>query len=286
VQPLAEALRVGLRDHGWIENENFVFVRRETEGKLERYPLVAAELVALRPDVIVTALGDPAVQALKNATTTIPIVMQVSADPVGSGLVASLARPGGNITGMSILAPEVSGKRLALLKETVPRLARVAVLWNAADPGKAAELRNTETAAKVLKLTVQPVAVRDAGDLPHALSTITSHRPEAIVVFADPLTVTNAQQIIGYATQQRLPLISELRLFAEAGALMSYGASLADMLRRSAAYVDKILRGARPGDLPVEQPTKFEFVINLKTAKALGFTIPPSLLARADQVIE
>jgi putative ABC transport system substrate-binding protein len=162
----------------------------------------------------------------------------------------------------------------------------VAVLWNGADPGQAAELRNTETAAKVLKITVQPVAVQDVGDFPHAFSTITSYRPEAIVVFSDPLTVTNAQQIIGYATQQRLPLISELRHFAEAGALMSYGASLADMFRRSAAYVDKILKGAKPADLPIEQPTKFELIINLKTAKALGLTIPPSLLARADQVIE
>jgi putative tryptophan/tyrosine transport system substrate-binding protein len=286
VRVAIDAFNAALRDHGWIENQNFVFVRRITEGRRERYAQAAAELVALQPDVIVTPLGDAAVLALKNATTTTPVVMLVAADPVGTGLVTSLARPGGNITGMSILAPDVSGKRLALLKEAIPRVTRVALLWNSADPGKVSELRYTEAAATALRLTVHPVEVRAGGDFPRAFSIITGLRPEAIVVFSDPLTVVNARQIVAYATQQRLPLIAELRHFAETGALMSYGASLAEMFRRSAAYVDKILRGSKPADLPVEQPTKFEFVINLKTAKALGLTIPPSLLVRADQVIE
>ena len=286
VQSAIDAFNTALRDHGWIENQNFVFVRRITGGRRERYAQAAAELVALQPDVIVTPLGDAAVLALKNATTTTPVVMLVSADPVGTGLVTSLARPGGNITGMSILAPEVGGKRLALLKEAVPRVARVAVLWNAADPGKASELRDTEAAATALRLTVYPVEVRGSADFPRAFSFMTSLRPDAIVVFSDPLTVVHAGRIVGYATQQRLPLIAELRHFTESGALMSYGASLVEMFRRSAVYVDKILRGSKPADLPVEQPTKFEFVINLKTARTLGLTIPPSLLLRADQVIE
>jgi putative tryptophan/tyrosine transport system substrate-binding protein len=285
VQPLLEAFRLGLRDQGWTENENFVFVRSETDAKPERYPRAAAELVALRPDVIVTALGDLAIEALKNATRTIPIVMQVSADPVGSGLVNSLARPGGNITGMSILAPEVSGKRLEILKEAVSHSTRVAVLWNAADPSKAAELRNTQAAAVRLKILVHSVEVRGVSDFPRAFSTITRTRADALLTLAEPLTILNAQEIVRYATAHRLPLVSEVRQFADAGALMTYGANLADLLRRSAGHVDKILRGVNPSDIPIEQPTRFEFVINLKTAKALGLTIPPSLLARADQVI-
>jgi putative ABC transport system substrate-binding protein len=286
VQPLLDAFLAGLRGHGWIENTNFVFVRSDTEGKPERYPEAAAELVALRPDVIVTGLGEPAIEALKKATEAIPIVMQVSADPVGAGLVASLARPGGNITGMSLLAPEVGGKRLEILTEAVPRTKQVAVLWNAAYPGKEVELRNTQNAAKRLKITVYSVELRGAGDFPQAFSTITRSRSDALVAFADPLTILRAPEIVRYATGQRLPLVSEVREFAETGALMTYGAKLADIFRRSAWHVDKILRGARPADLPIEQPTAFDLVINLATAKALGLTIPPSLLARADQVIE
>jgi putative ABC transport system substrate-binding protein len=285
VPALADALRLGLRDRGWIENENFAFVRRESDT-VEGYARVAAELVALRPDVIVTGLGEPAVDALKNATTTIPIVMQVSADPVGSGLVASLPRPGGNITGMSILAPEMSGKRLEILKEAIPRAMRVAVLWNAAYPAKAAELRNTQLAAVQLKVIVHSVEVRRTSDLPRAFSKVTSSRSDALVTLADPLTILNAQEIVRYATANRLPLVSEVRQFADAGALMTYGANLVDLFRRAAGHVDKILRGAPPGDLPVEQPTKFELVINLRTARALGITIAPSLLLRADQTIE
>jgi len=212
--------------------------------------------------------------------------MLVAADPVGTGLVANLARPGGNVTGMSILAPELGGKRLAILKEALGTVSRVAVLWNAAYPGKAAELKDTEATAAALKVTLQAVEIRGASDFRRAFETLGRYRPDALVAFSDPLTMANRQQIVDYTTRQRLPMISELRQFAAAGALMSYGANLADLFRRAAGHVDKILKGVKPGDLPVEQPTKFELVINLKTAKALGLAIPPSVLARADQVIE
>jgi putative ABC transport system substrate-binding protein len=283
--PLAEAFAQGLRSHGWIEGENITIVRRYAEEP-ERYPAVAAELATLRPDVIVTALGEPAIVALKNATSAIPIVMLVSADPVGTGLVASLARPGGNITGMSILAPEMGGKRLEILKQAVPKAVRVAVLWNTAYQGKAAEFRDTQATATALKVTLQPLEVRESKDFDHTLAINARHRPDAMVVFADPLTVSHRRQIIEHAMKFRLPTISELRVFAKAGGLISYGASIADLFRRAASHVDKILKGAKPADLPVEQPTKFELVINLKTAKALGLTIPPSLLGRADEVIQ
>ena len=285
LQPLSKAFTLGLRSHGWIEGQNVAIERRYAD-RPEHYPEVAAELVALRPDVIVTGLGEPAIVALKKATTAIPIVMQVSADPVGAGLVASLARPGGNITGMSLLAPELGGKRLEILKEAVPRATRVVVLWNAAYPGRSAEFRDTQTAAAALKVTLQSVEVREAGDFDRSLSMIRGHRPDAVIVFSDPLTLSRRHQVIEYMTNLHLPMISELHQFAEAGALMSYGASLTDLFRRAADQVDKILRGAKPADLPVEQPTKFELVINLKTAKALGLTIPPSLLLRADEVIQ
>jgi putative tryptophan/tyrosine transport system substrate-binding protein len=282
---LLEAFTEGLRSHGWIESQNITIERRYAEGP-ERYPAAAAELVALRPDVIVTALGEPAILALKNATSTIPIVMLLSVDPIGAGLVASLARPGGNVTGMSLLASEMGGKRLEILKQAVPRAARVAVLWNTAYQGKAAEFRDMQATAVALKVMLQSFEVRGPGDFDRALSIIGRDRPDAMVAFSDPLTISHRQQIIEYTTKLRLPMISELGEFAKAGALMSYGASLADLLRRAAGHVDKILRGAKPADLPVEQPTKFELVINLKTAKALGLTIPPSLLARADEVIQ
>ncbi|HEY7540375.1 MAG TPA: ABC transporter substrate-binding protein [Methylomirabilota bacterium] len=281
-----EAFTGGLREHGWIENQNVVFERRSAAEGPDRYSRPAAELVALQPDVIVTGLGEPAILALKKATTSIPIVMLVSADPVGSGLVASLARPGGNVTGMSILAAEMGGKRLAILKEAISSATRVAVLWNAAYPGKTAEFKATEATAGALKVTLLSVEVRGASDFSRAFSALERLRPDAIVAFSDPLTVLNRRKIVEFAVRQRLPLISELRQFAEAGALMSYGASLTDLFRRAAGHVDKILRGAKPADLPVEQPTKFELIVNMKTAKALGLTIPPSLLLQADQVIE
>jgi putative ABC transport system substrate-binding protein len=237
-------------------------------------------------DVIVTSSGEPAILAAKRATTTIPIVMAVSADPVGTGLVASLARPGGNVTGLSILAPEVAGKRLQLLKDAVPRVSRVAVLWNAAYPGKALELSETQSAAQALGVKLQSVEVRGPDDFPSAFSAITRASPDALITFSDPLTNSERRRIVDFAVRSRLPMISETRSFADTGGLMTYGASVADLVRRSAIYVDKILKGAKPADLPVEQPTKFELVVNLKAAKALGLTIPPSLLLRADQVIQ
>jgi putative ABC transport system substrate-binding protein len=281
-----EAFLSGLRDLGWVEGQNVIFERRNAAEGGEHRARAAAELVALQPNVIVSGLGEPGIQALKAATKAIPIVMLVSADPVSTGLVASLARPGGNVTGMSILASDMGGKRVALLKEAVTAATQVAVLWNAAYPGKTAEFRDSEAAAATLRVTLHSVEVRGTSDFPRALADLRRHRPDAMVVFADPLIMANHQQIVEYATQQRVPMISELRRFAEAGALMSYGASLADLFRQAAGHVDKILKGAKPADLPIEQPTKFELVINLKTARALGLTIPPSLLLRADQVIE
>jgi putative tryptophan/tyrosine transport system substrate-binding protein len=280
-----EAFRIGLRDYGWIEGENFVFVRRDTD-RPEAYRELAAELVAQRPDVIATGLGEPAIEAHKTATKTIPIVMLVSADPVGTGLVASLARSGNNITGMSILAPELGGKRLEFLKQAVPHATRVAVLWNAAYPGKAAELRDTEVAGARLKVGVQSIELRGGTDVARALSMIGSGRVDALITLSDPLTLMNLRQIVALTIGHHIPLVSEVREFADGGALMTYGANLAESMRRAAGHVDRILKGARPSDLPIEQPTRFELVINLKTAKALGLTIPPPLLARADQVIE
>src|SRR5262249_5703639 len=252
----------------------------------DRYSRPAAELATLHPDAIVTGQGEPAILALKKATTTVPIVMLLAADPVGTGLVASLARPGANVTGMSLLAPDLGGKRLAMLKEAVAAASRVAGLWNAAYPGKRAEYRDSEATAAALKVTLHSVEVRGPDDFDRAFSNLGRYHPDALLTFADPLTVSNRRQIIDYAIRQHLPMMSELRQFVAAGALMSYGASLVDLFRRAAGHVDRILRGAKPADLPVEQPTKFELIINLKTAKALGLTIPPSLLLRADQVIE
>jgi len=276
----------GLRAHGWIENQNFVFESRYTEGRVERRAQLARELVALRPDVLVVTEGEPGIRALKAATTTIPIVMMVAADPVGAGLVSSLARPGGNVTGMSILAPPVGGKRLGLLREAIPTIANVAVLWNAGDPAKGLEWKDTQIAANALGVRLQSVEVRGQADFDTAFRTIAQARPDALIVFSEPLTLRHQRSIVDFSAKNRLPLISEIREFAYAGGLMAYGASLADLFLRSATYVDKILKGAKPADLPVEQPTKFELVINLKTAKALGLTIPPSLLLRADQVIQ
>jgi putative ABC transport system substrate-binding protein len=276
----------GLRDLGWVENQNFVFVFRYAEGKAERYPRLAAELVALKPDILGTGQGELAIRALKQATATIPIVMPVSGDPVGSGLVDSLARPAGNVTGLSILAPAVGAKRLQLLKEVVPNASRVAVLWNAGDPSKDLELKDTEAAARALAIGLEPVGVRGSADFDKAFTAIVRARPNALVVFSDPLTLSHLRQIGDFVTSHRLPMISEIKEFAGAGAVMTYGASLPDLFRRAAVYVDKILKGAKPADLPIEQPTKFELVINLKTAKALGLTIPPPVLVRADEVIQ
>jgi putative ABC transport system substrate-binding protein len=278
--------RQGLREHGWMEGQNVTIEYRFAEGRPERFASLAAELVRLRVDVLVTASGEVAVRALQRATSEIPIVMAIVAAPVETGLVASLARPGGNITGLSIQAAEMGGKRLALLKEAVPRAARVAVLWNAAYPGKDVELKNTQTAAAALGVMLHAVAVRGPDDFDRAFAAIAKERPDALLTFSDTLTLNHQRRIVDFALRHRLPLVSESREFAEAGGLMTYGASLSALFRRAAYYVDRILKGTKPADLPVERPTKFELVINLKTAKALGVAIPHSLLIAADQVLE
>jgi putative ABC transport system substrate-binding protein len=274
-----------LAELGWIEGKNVVFERRYAENRVERLPELAAELVRLNVDVIV-ATGTLGPLAARQATSTIPIVMTAAGDPLGSGLVATLARPGGNVTGMSLMAPDLGGKRLELLKELLPGLARVAVLWNAANPYPAIVFKETRGGARTLGIEVQSVEVRGPDDFDGAFEAARKQRPDAMITVEDPLTFTYRKRIADFVTGQQLPSLSGLREFVVAGGLMSYGANSADLLRRAAGYVDKILNGAKPADLPVQQPTKFEFVINLKTAKALGVTIPPSLLARADEVIE
>jgi putative ABC transport system substrate-binding protein len=267
----AAAFDQGLHEHGYREGRNIVLERRFAEAKAERISEIAAELVRLKVDVIVTST-DVGIAAVKQQTQTIPIVMANSTDPVGTGFVGSLARPGGNVTGLSIISPELSGKRLELLKEALP--------------GLSLDYKETESAARSLRLQLQSVEVNRADDFSRAFAALTTGRAEALTVAAFSLAFRNRNQIASLAQQNRLPSIFGLREFADAGGLMAYGPNDADGWRRAATYVDKIRKGAKPGDLPVEQATKFELVINLKTAKALGLTIPPSLLLRADQVIE
>ena len=282
---LIESFRQGLRDLGYEEGKNIVIEYRWAEGRAERLPDLAAELVRLKVDVIVSH-GTPGPLAAKHATSTIPIVMTSAGDPVGSGLVASLARPGGNVTGLNLLAPELGGKRLQLLKEVVPGVSRVAVLWNAANPYPVLVWRETEVSAPTLGVQLQSLEVRGPYDFESAFGAAIRGRAGALLTVEDPLTVIHRTQIVDFAAKSRLPAMYGIREFVDVGGLMSYGANIADLYRRAATYVDKILKGAKPSDLPVEQPTKFEFVINLKTAKALGLTMPQSLLIRADQVIQ
>ena len=284
-QYFREVFRQGWREFGWVDGQNITIEWRSAEERAERFPDLAAELVRLKVDVIVVSGGEQALRAVKEATTTIPIVM-TGPDPVRAGLVASLARPGGNITGLSLMAPEGGHKRLELLKEAVPQAAHVAVLWNAANPFKALEWQETQVAAQVLGVTLHSVEVRGPDDFDGAFATMARERPDALLTFADFLTLPHQRRIVDFATQHRLPLISEIKEFAVAGGLMTYGASLPAVQRRVAYYVDRILKGTKPADLPVEQPTKFELVINLKAAKALGLTIPQALLFRADEVIQ
>ena len=249
-------------------------------------PALAAELVRLKVDVIV-AVSSPSVLAAKQATQTIPIVMPLSSDPVGDGLVASLARPGGNITGLSMMSPEAGAKRLQLLREVFPKLFRpVAVLWNPDYAGMAARFRQTQGAAPAVGLGVRSVEVRDSRELERALESMDRERPDALVLLADPLTMSQRLRIVEFAAEERLPAVYETSQFVDAGGLMSYGPNTDELVRRSATYVDKILKGAKPGDLPIEQPVKFELVINLKTAKALEMAIPQSVLLQADRVID
>jgi len=280
-----EAFRQGLRELGYVEGRNYIIEYRSADGRSERFPDLAAELVRLKVDVILTR-GTPAVMAAKSATGTIPVVMAASSDPVLSGVVASLARPGGNITGLSSIVHEVSGKRLELIREVFPGVSRIAVLLIMSNPAEALQWKETEIAASSLRVQVQLLDVRKAGDFGRAFDAAIKQRAGALVVGLDTLTQTNHRFIVDLAAKHRLPTIYGTREFVDAGGLMGYGVSYPDLYRRAATYVDKILKGAKPADLPVEQPTKFDLVINLKTAKALGLTIPPSLLARADQVIE
>jgi putative ABC transport system substrate-binding protein len=280
------SFRDALRELGWVVGQNISIESRWAEGRFERLPDLAAELVRLKVDVIVTEVTQASLAA-KRATRTIPIVMVGVGDPLGSGLVASLARPGENVTGPSSMLADVSGKQLALLKETVPKATRVAVLWNPANPvWQAAALRETEVAARALGLRLQLLEARGPDELEGAFAAMTRERAGALFVPADIIFVRHAQPMAGLAARHRLPAMYGFREHVEAGGLMSYAANFAVMFRRAAVYVDKILKGAKPGELPVEQPTKFELVVNLKTAKALGLKIPQSVLLRADEVIQ
>ena len=280
-----EAFFQGLRARGYVEGQNLVVERRFMEGKVELLPQLAAELVRLNVGVIVAG-GQPPPVAAKRATATIPIVMTNFSDPVGLGLVTSLSRPGGNITGLAFLTVELVGKQLQLLKEAVPRLSRVGLLTNPSNPGAARQRTGAETTARSLGLQLQVLEVQRPEELAGAFTAMTREHAGAVLLPGDSLFFHHGTQIADLALKSRLPALFTPREFAEAGGLLAYGADLGDVYRRAAVYVDKILKGARPGDLPIEQPTKFELIINLKTAKTLGLTIPPSLLQRADQVIE
>jgi putative ABC transport system substrate-binding protein len=285
---LQEAFRQGLRDLSYVEGGNVVIEYRDAEGKPERLRALAAELVALTVDVIV-APGTPQAVAAKQATRTLPIVFAAVADPVASGVVTSLARPGGNVTGTSLLAPELVGKRLEQLKQAVPRVNLVAVLWQPGGLGERTNkdmLQGTEVAARALGVRLQIVDARGPDDFNRAFSDMTRARAGALTVLPSNMFITERRRLVDLPAKHRLPAVYGLREFVDTGGFMSYGANPADSYRRAATYVDKILKGAKPADLPVEQPTKFELVINLKTAKALGLTIPSSLLARADEVIQ
>jgi putative ABC transport system substrate-binding protein len=280
-----DAFRQGLRELGWVEGQNIAIEHRLAEGKLDRLPHLAAELVRLKVDVILATSSPPAVAA-KNATRTVPIVMATSADPVGQGLVASLARPGGNVTGLSFsVGLEVVGKELELLKETVPTVRRVAVLSNPANPGHALAIKNVQSRARALGVQLVLLEARDPNEFEPAFAAMARERAGALLVVPDAVFGLHRARLQGLAAKSRLPAMYGLREHPETGGLMSYAVDLRESFRRSATYVDKILKGAKPGDLPIEQPTKFELVINLKTAKALGLAIPPSVLVRADEVI-
>jgi ABC-type uncharacterized transport system substrate-binding protein len=285
---MQEAFLQGLRNLGYVEGRNFVIEYRDAEGKRERLPALATELVALKVDVIVAG-GTPAALAAKQEAKTLPIVFPVAVDPVTSGLVTSLARPGGNVTGLSALIPELVAKCLEQLKQAVPGVSRVAVLWQ---PGAVGErtakdmLNEAEVAGRALGVRLQFVEARGPADFDRAFSDITRARAGGLTVLGSVMFVNERRRLVDLAAKSWLPAVYAQREFVDVGGLMAYGPNIADLFRRSAVYVDKILKGAKPADLPVEQPTKFELIINLKTAKALGLTIPPSLLARADQVVE
>jgi putative ABC transport system substrate-binding protein len=286
-EPL-NAFRQGLRERGYVEGENIVIEYRTAEGRVERFPELARDLIRLKVDLIVAG-ATPTARAAQQATTTIPIVAFAMGDPVGDGLVASLGRPGGNVTGSTFLGPQLVPKRLELMKELMPKLARVGVLWH---PGAFADRtmkemwKETEAAARTLGIQLHPAEVRSTAELDAAFTRMARERVEAVLQFPSTLLFNERARLVALAAKHHIPAMFNAKEFVKLGGLIGYGADLPDLIRRSAAYIDKILKGAKPGDLPVEQPTKFEFAINLKTARALGLTIPPSLLLRADQVIE
>jgi putative ABC transport system substrate-binding protein len=281
-----EAFRQKLRDLGHVEGENIAIEYRWAEGQDDQLPKLATELVRLKPDVIVTT-GTPGALAAMQATNTIPIVMASAGDPVGAGLVASLARPGGNVTGFTILGPELEGKRLELLKQAVPELSRVAVLWNPSNPAIVSYFETIKNAGRALRISLDPVAeVRRTDELDNAFTAIASARPHALAVLADRFLLAHRKRIVEFAAAKRLPGMYPYREYVDAGGLMSYAPSNIELFRGTATYVDKILKGAKPGELPVQEPTKFELIVNLKNAKASGIDVPTSLLLRADEVIE
>jgi putative ABC transport system substrate-binding protein len=283
--PRMDAFKSGLRELGYTEGRNLAIEYRWAEGRQERLPALAAELVRLKPDIFV-AHGVVAVQALQKANAAAPIVCVACGDLLSTGMVASLSRPGGNVTGVTILAPEASGKRLELLKEMIPGVSRIAVLWNAANPVAVPELKETQAAARRLNLQVQSYGIKDASELEATFAAMRKGRVDALVVLSDAMLFGRRVQVAGLAAAQRLPAISFTGEFAKAGGLMGYGADLSIVTRRAATYVDKIIKGAKPGELPIEQPNKFDLIVNLKTARALGLTIPRSVLLRADELIE
>ena len=279
------AFQQGLRELGYVEEKNVIIEYRSAEGKFERLPEIASELVRLKVDLLVVE-GAPAAHATKNATSVIPIVIGNAADPVGTGLVASLARPGGNITGLSDFNLGVVTKRLELLKEVVPSASRIAVLWNPTNPTNPLQLKETQAATPGLGVTLLSLEAKGADDIERAFSAIRKERPGALIVIGDPMFGTHQKRITQLTIKSRLPAIYGAPESVDAGGLMSYGTNFADLFRRAATYVDKILKGTKPADLPVEQPKKFEFIVNLKAAKQIGLTIPPNVLARADKVIK
>jgi ABC-type uncharacterized transport system substrate-binding protein len=284
--PSFDAFRQGLRELGYTEGMNIAIECRSADGKADRLAKLAAELVRLKVNVIIAAGGEVVARAAKQATQTIPIVMTNAADPVETGLIESLARPGSNVTGLVTISPELGGKRLALLKEAFPKVERVAVLTNPANPEQKVRLKEIEVAAQALVLQLQVLEVREPNDFELAFSAITRQHAHALLPLGDPLIVSNRTRLVDFSAKNRLPAMYHRREFVDAGGLMAYGPNYDDLFRRAATFVDRILKGATPSDLPVEQPTKFELVINLRAARALGIALAPSVLARADRIIE
>jgi putative tryptophan/tyrosine transport system substrate-binding protein len=281
-----EAFRQGLRELGYVEGKNIIIEYRWAEGKADRLPLLAAELVRLKVDAIFASGAVQPALAAKNATTMIPIVFVAVTDPIGLGLVASLARPGRNITGLSSMSRGLSGKRLELVKESFPKASRVAVLWNPDNPSSVSSMQETKAVAPLLGIKLQSLEIRESNDLEQAFSAVKKEAAEALVLLNSPNFVNLRKQFVDLAAKSRLPAMYDESQWVDAGGLMSYGPNYPDLWRRAATYLDKILKGTKPADIPVEQPTKFELIINLKTAKQIGLTIPPNMLARADKVIK